>query len=98
MNKIRTLLILTMLAVVVSADAKLVKGHVLINGKTATAEYTVLSDNTVGLGTGHNACTSQYLSGRLTVPWEACKAGTPQSGTHSTAKRFPDNRRAVVYI
>lgn len=68
MNKIRTLLILTMLAVVVSADAKLVKGHVLINGKTATAEYTVLSDNTVGLGTGHNACTSQYLTGRLTVP------------------------------
>ena len=68
MNKIRTLLILTMLAVAVGADAKLVKGHVLINGKAAMAEYTILSDNTVGLGTGHNACTSQYLSGRLTVP------------------------------
>lgn len=49
-------------------SARVIKSHVLLNGSTIPAEYTVLSDKTVGLGSGHNASISQYTKGRVTVP------------------------------
>ena len=43
-------------------------GTVLLNGTPIPAEYTILPDSTVGLGSGANACISQYSAGRLIVP------------------------------
>lgn len=52
----------------VEASSQIIKGTVLVNGSPATAEYMVLSDGTVGLGTGRNASISHYTVGRVTVP------------------------------
>ena len=60
------LLILTLC--VSELSARVIRNKVMLNGSTIPAEYTVLSDGTVGLGTGHNACISQYTIGRVTVP------------------------------
>ena len=48
--------------------AEVVMGTVLLNGSPIPAEYTILPDSTVGLGSGANACISQYSAGRLIVP------------------------------
>lgn len=61
------LLILTLCVSELSA-AQIIKSQVMLNGSTIPAEYTILPDGTVGLGTGHNACISQYTIGRVTVP------------------------------
>ena len=61
-----TLLILTLC--VSELSAKVIKSQVMVDGSTLTAEYTILSESTVGLGSGHNACIPQYTSGRVTVP------------------------------
>ncbi|MBP5562159.1 MAG: leucine-rich repeat protein [Muribaculaceae bacterium] len=58
------------------AQNNIIKGYVLINGTRAEAQYTKLSNNTVMLGTGQNACISQYLSGHLTIPGEITVSGT----------------------
>lgn len=50
------------------ASATIIKGTVLAAGRPVPAEYTLLPDGTVGLGSGHNACISQYTKGRITVP------------------------------
>ena len=60
------LLMLTLLPAVVFAG--FVESSVLVDGKNVKAVYTVLEDGTVGLGTGSNACMSQYTKGRVTVP------------------------------
>ena len=67
------LLILTLC--VSELSARVIKSHVLLNGSTIPAEYTVLSDNTVGLGSGYNACISQYTKGRVTVPSQITSGG-----------------------
>lgn len=70
------LLVLTLLPAAVCAE--IVVGSVLVDGKATRAEYTVLEDGTVGLGTGCNACISHYTKGRVTVPSEI-----------TVIKRFP---------
>lgn len=67
----RLISIYILLALVASgASATIIKGTVLAVGRPIPAEYTLLEDGTVGLGSGHNACISQYTSGRITVPSE----------------------------
>lgn len=68
MKQIRILIALLALSISSTLSAKLVKGHVLLNGVRVPAEYTVLTDNTVSLGSGRNASISQYCSGRVTIP------------------------------
>lgn len=51
-----------------SASAELLTGYVLLNGKQIPAEYTKLTNSTVALGSGFNACISQYSEGRVNVP------------------------------
>lgn len=65
-NKI--LLMALLMMAVAGAHAQVLKGTVLLNGNEVRAEYTKLSDNTVALGSGHNACISQYSEGRVSVP------------------------------
>lgn len=57
-----------MLAMPFSAYAQVLKGTAMLNGQTIDAEYTKLSANTVALGSGFNACVSQYSVGRLAIP------------------------------
>ena len=64
----KIILLLSLTAFVSGLSAKVIKGHVLVDGVKATAEYTVLADGTVGLGSGSNACISHYTKGRVTVP------------------------------
>lgn len=45
-----------MIAMPAHAHAKLLKGYVLVNGVQQAAEYTQLTDNTVSVGSGKNAC------------------------------------------
>ncbi len=74
------------LAFVVSeATASIIKGKVMANGDQIPAEFTVLSDNTVGLGSGHNACISHYTSGRITVPSQITSGGK----TYNVTKIMP---------
>ena len=54
----------------VPAHATLIKGYVLIDGKEVPAEYTLLGNNCVSVGSGKNACISQYTKGFLTIPGE----------------------------
>ena len=51
--------LLVLILIVTETSASIIKGQVLANGNPITAEYTVLTNNTVGLGSGHNACISQ---------------------------------------
>ena len=60
------LLLMTLVPTVVAAE--IIVGSVLVDGKSTRAEFTVLADGTVGLGTGSNASISQYTTGRVTVP------------------------------
>ena len=52
----------------IEINADIIKGYVLIDGKSVSAEYTLLSENTVSVGSGQNACIPQYTSGFHTVP------------------------------
>ena len=53
----------------------IVKGTLLLNGDEITAEYT-LSGMTATLGTGYNACISQYSEGEVVVPETIVVEGT----------------------
>lgn len=69
MKKNRILLLLTLAFLWVNnASAELLTGHVLLNGKQIPAQYTKLTSSTVALGSGYNACISQYSEGRVNVP------------------------------
>ena len=72
--KTRLFLIFVVFAVM-SVRAEVIPGYVLVDGTPAPAEYTLLSDGTVGLGSGQNASISQYTTGRITVP-SAVKSGS----------------------
>ena len=80
------------------ASASIIKGQVLVNGDPITAEYTVLSDNTVGLGSGHNASISQYTSGRITVPSKITSGGKTYNVTQimPLAFRLCDKVKVVI--
>ena len=80
------------------ASASIIKGQVLVNGDPITAEYTVLSNNTVGLGSGHNASISQYTSGRITVPSKITSGGKTYNVTQimPLAFRLCDKVKVVI--
>ena len=72
----RLISIYILLALIVPrTSATIIKGTVLSAGDPIPAEYTLLEDGTVGLGTGHNACISQYNTGRITVPSQITSGG-----------------------
>ena len=63
--------IITVLMLSLTASAQIMKGTLRIGDKVVTAEFLKLSDNTVAVGNGRNACVSQYESnGLLTIPGE----------------------------
>lgn len=57
------------------AFAKQFMDNVKVDGKNVPAEYVTLSDNTCALGSGYNACISQYTKGRLIIPKEVMDNG-----------------------
>ena len=70
-----TLALLLSLAMA-QAQNTIINGYVLVDGKQVKAQYTKLDGNTVMLGTGQNACISQYTSGFVAIPGEITVAGT----------------------
>ncbi len=74
-------IVATLLLLATPAHAKLIKGYVLIDGDQVPAEYTKLSDNTVSVGSGKNACIPQYTAGHLTIPSTITVDGTTYNVT-----------------
>lgn len=82
MKKIFLLLFVLSMALQVSS-ADLLTGKLLLNGEEINAEFMKLSNTEVALGSGHDACISQYSQGRLHIP------GTVKIGsTTYTIKRI----------
>ena len=77
-----------MLLCALGASADILTGYVLVNGEKATAEYTKLTNTTVALGTGRNACISQYTEGRVTVPSTVVISGTTYTVTEISSMAF----------
>lgn len=77
-----------MLMGTLSAFADILTGYVLVNGEKATAEYTKLTNSTVALGSGQNACISQYTQGRVTVPSTVVISGTTYTVTEISSMAF----------
>ena len=73
---------------VAHAETTILKGHVIINGKEVAADYTKLSASTVMLGTGQNACVSQYVEGHVMVPGEVAIDGTTYQVVEVSALAF----------
>ena len=71
-----------------SASAELLTGYVLLNGKQIPAEYTKLTNSTVALGSGFNACISQYSEGRINVPGTVKIGGTTYRVTEVKSLAF----------
>ena len=90
--------LLVLILIVTETSASIIKGQVLANGNPITAEYTVLTNNTVGLGSGHNASISQYTSGRITVPSKITSGGKTYNVTQimPLAFRLCDKVRVVI--
>ncbi len=57
------------------------KGEVLLNGEEINAEFVKLSNTTVALGTGYDACIPQYSQGRLCIPRQVKIGGTTYTVT-----------------
>ena len=70
------------------ASAQTLKGTVLLNGNPIAAEYTKLTNSTVALGTGFNACISQYSEGRIAVPATVTISGTTYNVTKVSDMAF----------
>ena len=49
-------------------STEVLTGKILLNGEEINAEFVKISNTTVALGTGHDACISQYSQGRLYIP------------------------------
>ena len=85
MKKIFFTILATLLASMIAVQAVEFTGTVMIGGKSVPATYLRLSENTVALGNGRNACVSHYVKGFLTVP------GTVQiSGNTYTVTQISD--------
>lgn len=87
-HKIFFLFLLMLMYTGGALGADILTGYVLLNGEQVEAEYTKLSANTVALGTGHNACVSQYSEGRLMVPGKVTINGTTYNVTSIEALAF----------
>lgn len=95
----RYIYILLILTLCVSElSARVIRNKVMLNGSTIPAEYTVLPDGTVGLGSGHNACISQYTAGRVTVPSQITHDGKTYNVTQvmPLAFRLCDKLSVVI--
>lgn len=90
-------IVATVLMLAMPAQAKIIKGYVLINGDQVSAEYTKLSDNTVSVGSGKNSCIPQYTAGHLTIPSTITVDGTTYNVTQisNVAFRFCDQIKSV---
>lgn len=77
--------------------ANLHTGYVLVNGKQVEAEY-VLNDGKLTLGSGYNACMSQYHAGIVVVPSEVTINGTayPVTAINNFAFRLCDQVTHVM--
>ena len=75
MKKLFVIIFAVLLAGLTAARAEQLIGNILVNGKPVSAEFTKLSDNTVGLGTGRNTCIPQFTCGFVTVPGEVTIGG-----------------------
>ena len=84
--------------IVPQASAGLISGTVLAAGDPVPAEYTLLKDGTVALGTGHNACISQYTKGRITVPSQITVSGKTYQVTRimPLAFRLCTNTKVII--
>lgn len=74
-----TVLTLLLSGAAAQAQGTVIKGYLLVDGEQVVAAYTKLSDNTVMLGTGQNACMSQLIGGHVTVPGEITVGGSTYS-------------------
>ena len=68
MKKLLSIISVLLLLAGTEASAEIIQGYVLLNGEPTPADYTLLSDGKIALGTGQNACISQYSEGRVIVP------------------------------
>lgn len=69
--------IIAALMLCMTAEAQVLKGTLRIDDKDVAAEFLKLSDNSVAVGNGRNACISQYVgNGLLTIPGEVNIDGT----------------------
>lgn len=82
------LLTLIICSCVSTLTAGPVNGYVLVNGEQLTAEYTLLGNGKVALGSGQNACIPQYTVGRVCVPEEVSISGTTYQVTAVSALAF----------
>ena len=88
-----------MALIVPGTSATIIKGTVLSAGDPIPAEYTLLEDGTVGLGSGHNACISQYNTGRITVPSQITSGGKTYDVTRIMPLAFRlCNKTKVIII
>ena len=68
--------LVTLLSLATAQAQDIIRDSVMVGGKKVAADYTKLSDTTVMLGTGQNACISQYVGGHLSIPGEITVGGT----------------------
>ena len=68
MKKIIVTILAIFVAGITSLYAEELTGTVVVDGQPVPATYIKLSDNSVALGNGHNACVAHYVSGFLSVP------------------------------
>ena len=72
-----------------TAEAQALKGTLRIGDSDVVTEFAKLSDNTVAVGNGRNACMSQYTgSGLLTIPGEVNIDGTDYKVTRVSRFAF----------
>ena len=81
MKKFIITILATLLAGMVAVQAVELTGTVTIAGNPVAATYVKLTDTTVALGNGHNACVPHYVEGFLTVPGTVTINGTTYTVT-----------------
>ena len=89
MKKCINIIIFLFAIQVVCMAGNVVTGTVMLNGKEINAEYTLLVTG-ASLGSGRNACISQYSSGEVVVPESIIVNGStcPVVGVSDVAFRF----------
>lgn len=81
MRKLFLIIFATLFAGLIPAYAEQLIGTVTVNGASVPATYYKLTDNTVRLGSGKNACIPQFTQGFLVVPGEVTIAGNTYTVT-----------------
>ncbi|MBQ9466478.1 MAG: leucine-rich repeat protein [Muribaculaceae bacterium] len=76
MKKLFVIILAALLSGLTAARAQLLTGSIAVNGESVAAQFTKLSDSTVSLGSGRNACIPQFTQGFVTIPGEVTIDGT----------------------